>query len=555
MRHARVLPSLLLVISLAACSSSSNGAGSPDAGNGSFVDAAPDSSVVAAPDTSDSFDTADAAAGPWTVTPGVGVGPIHAGDTYAAVKALLGEATPVGFNRLVFGRWADRKLEVVFASAQETTISDDARVLAVGVQDGAVVTGTPHPGMTRAELVAALGAPSDEINQILYWPSGASALFDADGKAQQIATFPPFTPETTVPEMASSNGSVSARPALDPTAIGKVAVVDMHLHPGKFGRIPTSTRKFIVSSTPSFVQLYAPGALTPALDAWAPFVGVKGQTEFAGVAHALLFAVYTQKTSGFFPNEDLEAILTDPRNVAADGLPWAWGLASVNFFDGYVKADGTVDAALSKARLDALASYFEKRRDRFVGIKLAHPHQQIAFDDPRYLGVYDVAAKYGVPVYLHTGFSPFDQAKNERPYYDPEGLRNTIQNLPKVKFVLGHVGQGDALAVDHCLALAQQFPNVYLEISALNRPILRDVDGHDVPPDTTKPQYPYVLSEVKRRGLVDKTIFGSDGPQYAGMVKSYVGLMQDAMKTAGFTDAEIAKVMAKNFFAVFFGAG
>jgi predicted TIM-barrel fold metal-dependent hydrolase len=246
-------------------------------------------------------------------------------------------------------------------------------------------------------------------------------------------------------------------------------------------------------------------------------------------------------------------VLTNPKNVAADGLPWAFGLASINFFDGYLKADGTVDASVSKTRLDALASYFEKRRDLFIGIKLAHPHQQVAFDDERYLGVYAVAAKYSVPVYLHTGFSPFANAKNERAFYDPEGLRNTIKNNPGVKFVLGHVGQGDALAVEHCLSLAQEMPNVFLEISALNRPILRDLDGHDVAPDKDKPQYPYVLEQIKKRGLVDKTIFGTDGPQYAGMVRSYAKLITDSMKEKGFSDAEIAKVMSRNFLAVYFG--
>ena len=65
---------------------------------------------------------------------------------------------------------------------------------------------------------------------------------------------------------------------------------------------------------------------------------------------------------------------------------------------------------------------------------------------------------------------------------------------------------------------------------------------------------PFVLEQVKKRGLVDKTIFGTDGPQYAGMVRSYVGSITASMKDEGFTDEDIAKVMARNFFAVFFGA-
>lgn len=521
----------LSLVLLAGCSSSNQQASSPDAGA----------------ETTDSNG--------WALQPGVGIGDLHHGDTYAALKAKLGPAeAEIGLNHLVFGRWPDKKLEIVFASGEEGSLSDDALVLAIGVRAGAEVKGPARPGMTRAELVASLGEPSDEVNAILYWPSGVSAQLGDDGTAQQIATFPKYTPETAVAEMAKSTGTVSTARTIDGSVLSKVTAVDMHLHPGKFGRIPLSTRKFIVGATPAFTQLYAPGALSAAIDPYTPHVGIKAQTELAAVDHAVLFAVYTQKTTGWFANEDLEAVLTDPRNVARDGLPWAFGLASIDFFDGYLKADGTVDPAVSKARLDALASYFEKRRDLFIGIKLAHPHQQVAFDDARYLGVYDVAAKYGVPVYLHTGFSPFDDAKNERAYYDPEGLRNTIKNNPKVKFILGHVGQGDALAVEHCLSLAEELPNVFLELSALNRPILRDVDGKDVPADKDKPQYPYVLEQVKKRGLVDKTLFGTDGPQYAGMVRSYVNIITTSMKDKGFSDEEIAKVMSKNFFAVFFGA-
>lgn len=489
----------------------------------------------------------------WTVTPAAGIGEVRLGDTFAAVRAKLGPATEAGMSGLVFGRWPDRGLEVVFASGNDDTLSDDAVVLAVGARAGVELSGAPRPGMTRAELVAALGAPADEIGRILYWASGASARLGDDGLALQVATFAAYTPETAVAEMSPSKGTVSTPKPIDAATVAKVATVDMHLHPGVYGRIPPATRKTITSALPPFTQLYAPGALTAALDPWAPFVGVRAQTRLAGVDHAVLFAVYTQKTTGWFANEDLEAVLTDPRNVAADGLPWAFGLASIDLFDGYVKADGTVDATIAKTRLDALSSYFERRRDLFIGIKLAHPHQHVAFDDGRFLGVYEVAAKHGVPIYLHTGFSPFEGAKNERAFYDPEGLRNTIKNQPKVRFILGHVGQGDALAVEHALTLAAELPNVFLEISALNRPILRDVDGNDVAPNKDAPQYPWVLEQIKKRGLVDKTIFGTDGPQYAGMVRGYVALITKTMKEKGFTDEEIAKVMSRNFFAVFFG--
>lgn len=524
--------SLFSLLSLVGCSSSeSTGAGAPatDAGVETAVDGL-------------------------ALTPGVGLGDVRLGDTFGALKARLGApASEAGVNHIVFGRWPAAGLEIVFASADESGLSDDATVLAVGAQSTAKVSGALRPGMTRAEAVAALGAPTDESGSYAYWAAGASARLADDGTVTQVGVFPKYAPESSVAEMGKSKGAVGKPLAIDAATAAKIGAVDMHLHPGRIGRIPQGTRKFIIASTPVFTQLYAPGLIAPALDPYAPFVGVRAQTDHAAIDHAVLFSVYTQKTTGWFGNEDLEAVLTDPRNKAKDGLPWAWGLASINFFDGYLKADGTVDAAVAKARLAALSSYFEQRRDLFIGIKLAHPHQQVAFDDARYLGVYEIAAKHSVPIYLHTGFSPFESAKNERAYYDPEGLRNTIKNNPGVKFILGHVGQGDALAVEHCLSLAAELPNVFLEISALNRPILRDLDGKDVAADKDAPQYPYVLAQVKKRGLVDKTIFGTDGPQFAGMVKGYATLMKQSMKDQGFTDDDIAKVLSRNFFAVFFG--
>lgn len=289
-----------------------------------------------------------------------------------------------------------------------------------------------------------------------------------------------------------------------------MSVVDMHLHPGRYGQIPASARAFTVAAIPELARLYAPAVFRELLDPYAEHVGIREQTRWAGVDHALLYAVYTYRTSGWFSNEQLDATLADAeRNARApDGMPWAWGLASIDFF-----GDWESDAA---RRLDALASFLEADRGgRIVGIKLAHAHQAVAFDDPRYLGVYDVAARYGVPVLLHTGFSPFPNAKTEPAYYDPEGLAQVVMQhdgkhgAGRVDFVLSHVGQGDLRSVQHALALAQRSDNVYLEISALARPLLVDGDGHAV--TSTEPQYPFVLSEIHARGLAARTIYGSDG--------------------------------------------
>jgi predicted TIM-barrel fold metal-dependent hydrolase len=273
----------------------------------------------------------------------------------------------------------------------------------------------------------------------------------------------------------------------------------------------------------------------------------------AGVDHAVLLAVYTQLTSGYFTNKQLEEVLTDPRNVSADKTPgrtkWAWGLVSVNF-------DGYLAPGVAEARLKAVDSYLQQRPDLFIGIKLAHAHQGVAFDDARYWGIYDVAAKRGVPVLLHTGFSPFPNSKTEPKYYDPKYLETVATKYdgthgePRVTFILAHTGQGDARSVEHALALAESHDNVYLDLSALKRPLLLDEEGKEV--KRTDFQYPHVIAEVKQRGLVSRVLWSTDGPQYSGMVRRYLHLLVDEMRSAGYTVEEISAVLSGNFYSLFF---
>jgi hypothetical protein len=166
-------------------------------------------------------------------------------------------------------------------------------------------------------------------------------------------------------------------------------------------------------------------------------------------------------------------VLLDPGSAGPDGR-FAWGLVSVNFDDW--------TAPVASERLRIVEAYLTARPDLFIGIKLAHAHQGVAFDDPAYQGIYEVAARQGVPVLLHTGFSPFPNSRTTPEYYDPDALEAVVSafdgdhGLPRVELVLSHVGQGDGRAVNHALALAEAHDNVSLELSALGHA------GRELPP-------------------------------------------------------------------------
>jgi hypothetical protein len=474
--------------------------------------------------------TDDAAPGLDPVRPGVAVGPIALGATWAELRATLGEPadTPVVLVRLGHARWPDLGLEALLVSRDDSTLSDDAVVI------GAATTSERR---TRDEIEATFGEAPEQYAGYDFHPTGLGVAYGDDDRSDLVAVFAPYTLAAEPPEMMPASTDRRRPPALP----SGTPIVDMHLHPGDYGTMALSGKSFIAANLPPFLRTYAPALLDALSDPYAPHVGIQAQTALAGVHHAVLFAVYTQETTGYFTNEALEAVLDDPRNVTADGLPWAWGMVRVDF-EGWTPE-------VAESRLAAMRSYLVQRPDLFIGIKLAHAHRGVPLDDPAYLGVYQVARDTGVPVLLHTGFSPFPGAETDPAYYDPSRLAAVVAELPDVDFVLSHVGQGDARAIEHALELAEANDNVWLELSALGRPLLIDENGAPAP--GVEPQYPAVLAAIRARGLIGRALFASDGPQSSGSVRTYLGRIRQGMIDAGYQEHEIADVMGGNFVRLF----
>jgi predicted TIM-barrel fold metal-dependent hydrolase len=59
------------------------------------------------------------------------------------------------------------------------------------------------------------------------------------------------------------------------------------------------------------------------------------------------------------------------------------------------------------------------------------------------------------------------------------------------------------------------------------------------------------MQKLRDAGLVDRIIYGSDGPQSPGFVKDYLSRTVTAMKASGYTAAEAAAVFSENFARVF----
>lgn len=303
----------------------------------------------------------------------------------------------------------------------------------------------------------------------------------------------------------------------------RLPVIDMHLHPGDWDAIPPATQEFLASRFPWPIGLRPAKA---ARDVLTPD-GILKEIDRAGVSVGVLFAIYAPRTVGVAANEDVIADVA----VHPDRF---YGMASLRV-DRWNEDEAT---ELGRLR-DALG------QPGMVGIKLAHAHQQFRMDDPRYFAIYALAEELGKPLYLHTGTSPFPGTEQAPAYTDPSYLEAAIATYPGAVFVLGHLGydftEQTLGALERCVELATNYTNVYLEPSALG----------SAGSDPSGENLPAAMLRLREAGLVDRIIYGSDGPQSPGFVEEYLRRTVAAMRSAGYSKQEMRAVLAGNFARVF----
>ena len=303
----------------------------------------------------------------------------------------------------------------------------------------------------------------------------------------------------------------------------RLAVIDMHLHTGIWDQIPESTQGFLAQRFPFPFGLRPANLAEDVLTAES----IIDELDDGAVSAALLFAVYAPRSVGVATNElVLKQSKTDRSRL--------WGLASLPV-DSW---DSRGEIALSE-----LAEALEE--DAMVGIKLAHAHQHFRMDDEAYWPIYEVAAAYNAPVYLHTGPSPFPNTRREPEYTDPAWMEAAIEAHPGVDFLLGHMGYDFVNKkigkVDAAIDLAVRYDNVWLEPSALGS------RGSD--PDGTN--LTTILAKARAAGVADRIVYGSDGPQSPGFVGDYLGRTLEALEAADYSVDEARLALADNASALF----
>lgn len=300
----------------------------------------------------------------------------------------------------------------------------------------------------------------------------------------------------------------------------RLAVIDMHLHTGTWKGKSRRFQERLLGRVPEGRKL----AMQQAMDDSQKGAGILKTLDRAGISAGAIFAVWSPATTGIATNEyAAEQVAVNPDRL--------FGFASLRA-DNW-NQDGPEQLKQMEEAIE---------RHGMVGIKVAHAHQQFRLDDERFDGIYEIAQRQGTPIYLHTGTSPNPGTRTEPPYCDPRYLEAAIRRFPDVVFILGHSGYDSfnrALTyTDAAIDLASRYANVYLEPGALGARraagVLQDY-----------------LERIRSGGVVEKLLYGSDGPQFEGYAKSHLDAFVAGMQTAGYTTDEMRLILADNFTRVF----
>lgn len=113
---------------------------------------------------------------------------------------------------------------------------------------------------------------------------------------------------------------------------------------------------------------------------------------------------------------------------------------------------------LNPATVDAMDEYFAKG---FTAVKLNPLRHAYCADGALLDPVLEKAAKYQVPVCIHSGHPPYSL---------PWQIGLLAERHPDVKIMMIHMGHGHGVYIDAALKMARRYPNIYLEMSGMPMP-------------------------------------------------------------------------------------
>ncbi|KAL3925139.1 MAG: hypothetical protein SGILL_000611 [Bacillariaceae sp.] len=265
----------------------------------------------------------------------------------------------------------------------------------------------------------------------------------------------------------------------------------------------------------------------------------------AQIDQGVIMAVYGPSDPlGIDPNEGVAGFVEQSNGRL-------FGLASLNTTGGDWEADKDFE-------LDKLRTFLE--REDFVGAKLAPPHTRLAMNSTVMLDIINTISQTSTPIAaIHIGTTPFcgpfgDFILGQRglctpEYVDPYFLEDLIAEYSNVTFVMMHGGQdfddgasGDVpfyngTFFDHTLELMSRYDNMVLEISAMLAANAPPAKGYRNPLAFEN------LVKAVEAGMMDRTIYGSDGNQFPGGISSYLTSTVESLIAVGLSKEERCAIL------------
>ncbi len=100
----------------------------------------------------------------------------------------------------------------------------------------------------------------------------------------------------------------------------------------------------------------------------------------------------------------------------------------------------------------------------YKGFKVMLTFREKRLNDQLIYPVLEAAHKYQVPIVMHCGYPPPGTRRNVLTYSNPIYIDEFASSYPRAKIIITHMGYP---FIDIAIALAAQYPNVYLDLSNL----------------------------------------------------------------------------------------
>ncbi|MET9319587.1 amidohydrolase family protein [Streptomyces sp. NPDC003038] len=275
-------------------------------------------------------------------------------------------------------------------------------------------------------------------------------------------------------------------------------IIDSHVHAGEYYK----------HFTASFAEEMMATTGMPAEALTSPEAKLLAHMDEAGVDQAFLLAFDVQRVEGFkVPNEFVAAMCA--RHPGR--------------FTGFASVDaGTPGAA---AELRHAVTELGLR-----GLKTAPCYLRMSPADPLWYDVYETAQELGVPVLVHTGYTPAKKADPR--FFSPRLLDQVARDFPGLRLILAHLGTP---WTDAALDLMVRHPRVHADLSIFSwyRPAATVAAA---------------LAKARSLGVLDRLLWGTDHP-FCTMTDS-VSRMRELAADASLwpdgvalTEAEYASLM------------